>query len=104
LARNIDRAETVLLIGLTVIWLVSLPLFATVASAEWMAVESRVLAEQSRDIAVDAVLNADAAPVELDSRSPAMGQPTVAATWVGRDGQPADAGRPTGAGGPDGSG
>jgi len=87
LARGVDRTETVLLIGLMAIWLVSVPLLATVASATWPTVESRVLAEQSRVVAVDAVLQSDAASVSMDPRSPSMVQPTAAASWPGRDGR-----------------
>jgi len=87
LARSTDRAETVLLVGLMVIWLVSVPLLATVASAAWPTVESRVLAEQGRDVAVDAVLQSDTPSVTMDPRSPAMVQPTAVASWLGRDGR-----------------
>lgn len=98
LARSTDRAEAVLLMGLAVIWLLSLPLVATMASAEWKSVESRVLAEQDRDVAVDAVLQADVSPAAIDPRAPSMVQSAVAATWVGRDGQPTEGTVPVNAG------
>lgn len=91
LARGADRAESLLIIGLTVIWLLSLPIIATVASAEWTTIETRVVANQSTDVAVVAVLQADAPSLAAaESRSGSPVSPTAPATWLGRDGQPAN--------------
>lgn len=98
LARSSDRTEALVLIGLIAVWVLSLPLVATVASAEWSTIAARVSADQNRAVAVDAVLVDDAPPTVVDPRSPAMVPPTAAGTWVGRDGVPAAGAVPVPAG------
>ncbi|ACV78382.1 Rv1733c family protein [Nakamurella multipartita] len=89
-ARGADRAEALLIIGLTLIWLLSVPVIATVASAEWTSVDARVAADQSADVAVVAVLQADAPPLTAgDAHAPSLTSPTAPAIWLGRDGQSA---------------
>ena len=86
LARGVDRAEAIFIVGLLMIWLLTLPLIATVASVEWTSIDSRLAADRVTDIAVDAVLTGDASPI-LVTRE-AIGATTASAYWTGRDGQP----------------
>ncbi len=89
LARGADRAEVLLSVGLIIIWLLTLPLFATVGSAVWTTVQSRVVADQRDDVAVDAVVRSDAS-LAGDTATPSVAQPKAPATWLGRNGLPAD--------------
>lgn len=88
LARGSDRAEAALVVGLVIVWLVTLPLIATIASAQWSSVESRVVDVQRSVTATDAVLLADAVVVMADPRSSAVVQPRADATWPDRNGRP----------------
>jgi hypothetical protein len=87
LARDVDRAEAVLIVGLLLIWLLTLPLIATVASVEWTSVDSRLETDRATDIAVDAVLSGNASPSALTRE--AVGRSAARAAWTGRDGRPA---------------
>lgn len=89
LARGSDRAEAVLVVGLVIVWLLTLPLIATIASAAWPTVESRVVGVQQSVTTTDAVLLSDAQVVIADPRSSQGVQPRANATWLGRDGRPA---------------
>lgn len=89
LARGSDRAEAVLAAGLVVVWLLSIPFIATIASAEWPDVQARVAGVQQARTAVIATLVADADLATVDARSATMVQPMASATWTGRDGRPA---------------
>jgi hypothetical protein len=88
LARGSDRAEVVLTVGLVIAWLLSIPLFATMASAQWPSVESQVAGVQHSVTATEAVLQSDADVVIADPHSSPVVQPTATATWSGRDGRP----------------
>ena len=86
LARGVDRAEAILIVGLFMIWLLTLPLIATVASVEWSSIDNRLAADRVTDIGVDAVLTGDASPIVVTRE--AMGASAASADWTGRDGQP----------------
>ncbi len=91
LARGSYRAEAVLAIGLAIAWLLSAPLIATIASAQWPGVESAVAGVQHSVTSADAVLLSDADVVIADphtSYSSSALQPKATATWLGRDGRP----------------
>lgn len=89
LARGSDRAEAVLAAGLVVIWLLSIPFVATIASAEWPGVAATVAGVQQTRTPVVATLASDADLATVDARSYSVVQPVATATWTGRDGQPA---------------
>lgn len=86
LARGIDRVEAAIVLILISLWLVSLPIVATIASVRW-ADDSARSAEQLRSLtAVQATVqqnvqtpigSADAAPVLI----------TAPVSWTGSDGQ-----------------
>jgi hypothetical protein len=88
LARGSDRAEVVLTVALIVAWLLSVPIFATIASAQWPSVESQVAGTEHSVTATEAVLLSDADVVIADPHSSSVIQPTATATWTGRDGRP----------------
>jgi len=87
LARGVDRAEAVLIIGLWLTWLLTLPLLATAATVHWTSISTQLTSDRVSYTAVDAVLTEDASPTILaDDVFPAG---TVAqATWTGLDGRP----------------
>jgi len=87
LARAADQAEAVLILGLVVVWLLSLPLIATMASVEWTRVETRLAADRITDLPRDALLTEDAAP-PVASHDAVQVNSTAAATWAGRDSRP----------------
>ncbi|WP_420119881.1 hypothetical protein [Nakamurella sp.] len=89
LARGSDRAEAVLVAGLVVVWLLTIPFIATIASAEWPGVQARVVGVQQAQTAVGATLVTDADLATVDAHSYSVVQPMASATWTGRDGRPA---------------
>ena len=89
LARGSDRAEAVLAAGLVLLWLLSIPFIATIASAEWPGVQARVADVEQSETAVVATLDSDADLATVDAHSYSMVQPMASATWTGRDGRPA---------------
>ena len=80
LARGSYRAEAVLTAGLVILWLLSVPLIATIASAEWPVVQQRVVGVQNSQTAVVATLTSDADLAAVDARSYAAVQPMASAT------------------------
>lgn len=88
LARGSDRAEALLAVGLVIVWLLSIPLAATIASALWPSVEARVVAVQHDVASTDAVLLSDADVILSDAHATPVVQPRATATWLGPDGRP----------------
>jgi hypothetical protein len=88
LARRADRAEAALTWSMLVIWLLALPILATIGSVQWSALQARAASEQGSVVAADAVLTQDARFDPVTYRSTPTGV-TAEATWTGRDGRPA---------------
>lgn len=85
LARRIDRTEATVTWTLVAVFLLSLPILATIASVQWGNLSAEAAAEESAATAVDAVLTSDATyPVSAYRSSP--GDVTAQATWTGRNG------------------
>jgi hypothetical protein len=87
LARGLDRAEAATVLMLTAVWLVALPIVATVASVRWADAAAESSAQQHTLTAVEAVVEqnvqmpigaADAAPVWI----------TAPVSWTGPGGRP----------------
>ena len=87
LARGVDRAEVALTFGVLVVWLLALPILATVGSAQWSGLQARAAVEQRSVVSVDAVLAQDARFDMTTLRSTPTGV-IAEATWTGRDGRP----------------
>jgi hypothetical protein len=87
LARGVDRVEAVVVLVLTAIWLVALPIAATMASLSWADAAARASEQQQSLTAAEAVVEqgvplpigaADAAPVWI----------TAPVSWTGPGGHP----------------
>lgn len=89
LARGVDRAEAVLVVGLAVVWALSLPLIATIASVEWSGIDARLAADRNSVVATEAVVTGDAA-LTVTAHEAVSLHVVAHATWIGRDGRPAD--------------
>jgi hypothetical protein len=88
LARGVDRAEAAVVLILLTLWLVALPIVATVGSVSWADSSARS-AEQQRSLAsVQAVVEQDAQlPIGAGEATPVW--ITVPVSWTGSDGQQA---------------
>ena len=88
LARAVDRVEAALVLSLLAIWLVALPVVATVASTRWADASARS-AEQLRSLtAVQAIIEQDAqVPIGAADVTPVS--ITAPVSWTGPGGQPA---------------
>lgn len=87
LARGVDRAEAGIVLALVVGWLLTLPLIATVGSAEWTRIDAQLAAQRVADVPVDAVISGPATISTAGYEGTAI-ELTAPAVWTGRDGRP----------------
>jgi hypothetical protein len=88
LARGVDRAEAAIVLALILVWLLSLPLIATVGSVEWTRIDAQLAAQRVTDVPVDAVISGEATLASAGRDGIAI-EVTAPAVWTGRDGRPA---------------
>lgn len=87
LARGVDRAEAGIVLALIVVWLLTLPLIATIGSVVWTRIDAHLAAQRVADVPVDAVISGPATMSTAGYEGTAIDL-TAPAVWIGRDGRP----------------
>lgn len=85
LARGVDRTEAALTWILVTVFLLALPILATIASVEWGDLSNKAAADSGSVVSVEATLTSDAR-YELTGYRSVPTDVTADASWTGRDG------------------
>jgi len=87
LARRTDRLEATIVIALTVLWLLTLPIFAVAGSVQWSTASTAAEQQHHDRTRTTADLTDDATNFTVSSQGIPIGdQVSVAARWVAPDG------------------